>query len=129
MWSGDPADSARLPQSHGNAQVRCDDLGMQERLSLNECRKLIGTQAEGLSDEELTILRDGMYDLSNTLVDAYADFRNRAERLDSDATIAVDLVLLALKEKFQDDDAWDATESSELDSGRPGSQQWDWESL
>lgn len=106
----------------------CDDLFMQERLSLNECRKLIGPQAEGVSDEELTSLRDGMYDLSNTLVDAYADFRSRAERLDSDATIAVDLVLLALKEKFQDDAAWDATEI-ESDSSRPGSQQWDWETL
>jgi hypothetical protein len=102
---------------------------MQERLNLNECRKLIGPKAEGLSDEELTSLRDSMYDLSNTLVDAYADFRNRAERLNSDATIAIDLVMLALREKFEDDPAWEAADCSAEHSDLPGSQQWDWESL
>ena len=40
-------------------------------------RQMLGTEAESLTDTELTQYRDQLYQISNVILDAYAEFSGR----------------------------------------------------
>lgn len=88
---------------------------MQERLSLKECRKLLGAETGDFSDESLTELRDGLYELSYTLADIYSDFRRIAEELGSDSTEPLTIAVMAAKQKFGYEDEFDDTYNPEYE--------------
>jgi hypothetical protein len=49
---------------------------MRQRLSLEECRNLIGPSCQ-FFDEELEKVRDSMYGLADIMIEAYLEKRNR----------------------------------------------------
>jgi len=89
-----------------------------DRLSIAQCRHLIperSPNATNLSDAELVDLRDGMYSLATTLVEAHEDFLTKAEDLNLDTVVPVDLVLASLRQQFENEgDDW-AEEDFPLD--------------
>lgn len=40
-------------------------------VTIEECRKRLGKKAEGLSDKEITQLRDALHQLAETVIDDY----------------------------------------------------------
>ena len=55
---------------------------MEDRLTGDECRKLLGSASDGLTPDEVLALRDDLYEVANTISDAYADVMRRASLLD-----------------------------------------------
>jgi hypothetical protein len=50
-------------------------------LSISECRKLIGETAKDLSDEQVTEIRDALYELASIALDAAEEKRIEAESI------------------------------------------------
>lgn len=49
-------------------------------LSIEQTRKILGKKAKGLTDEQLTEIRDGFYNLANIIFDKWLDERNKKKK-------------------------------------------------
>jgi hypothetical protein len=70
-----------------------------ERLSIPQCRKLIGQSAnQSLADEGVTQVRDMLYSLADVIADAFIDLENTDQTLFVPAGDVVDLFELRVRE-------------------------------
>jgi hypothetical protein len=75
-----------------------------DRLSLADCRKLLGAEADSLGDEQMARVREELYAVSDVLVDIRTDFIEQAKSLGGEALCPVDLLLNAFRAQLPDDD-------------------------
>jgi len=66
---------------------------MDERMTVKTCRQLLGAVYEGLTDEEVSAIRDGVYQFANVIADAHADIQNRSSDLQSNQVNVTELWL------------------------------------
>ena len=65
---------------------------MENGLTVERCRKLIGTGAETLSDEQVMGLRDFLITLADIVVDAYTDLSGLDQCMFNPPGDAIDLL-------------------------------------
>lgn len=76
---------------------------MPDFLSLSKCRTVLGDAADGLTDTDLTELRDHLYTLAATIAEAHSELQARAEDAGETSTFPVNLLLSALRQQLEAD--------------------------
>jgi hypothetical protein len=87
---------------------------MAQQMDLNRCRTLLAGLSTGKSDEEITRLRNGAYELASALAESFSELRAGALSDGLDTLEPIDLVANALKwQFFEDEDEAAERESNE----------------